>query len=196
MLHSKVSYLGGVCIENRLFWDNGKLREQEQTVDDLSIQRAFNQDGLKILEIQWRKADRGRVKEVEQKFHESGALTHEQRWNKGILTSDATFYLNGQKKSLLIYSLRNGTNVCDVNAYSDKGHLIRQGVYLVKNDSPDRPIDVHRFFDNDGLLQKEQMFDERNRLSRERQFDQQGNLKSDEAVFEDGSRKIYAIIPK
>ena len=51
---------------------------------------------------------------------------------------------------------------------------------------------AHKSFDANGKLRIERHFDARGRVNREREWDEAGRVTRDEALFEDGSRKVFA----
>lgn len=193
VLRSRETYLAGVHTATELLWDNGKVQEENVTSGGKTVQRLFNRKGVKMQEVHWASAGHGRVKELEQEFHESGSMISETCWEKGKLVSESSFYLNGQPKSRNSYTTREGRMVCDAVSYHDNGQPAARGSYVVKNGYIDFPVGIHREFNSKGILLTEQEYDNKGRLSREKEFNDQGKLLRDDEVFEDGSRKAYVI---
>ena len=77
-------------------------------------------------------------------------------------------------------------------AFHDNGKKAFEGTWLVAYRGEARPSGVHRSYDAEGRLRREQHFDARGRIAREREFDEGGRVTRDDEVFEDGSRKAYA----
>jgi antitoxin component YwqK of YwqJK toxin-antitoxin module len=191
IVHTKVRYLAGVRTAQESLWDDGKVQEENVTSGGRTIQRRFSRGGVKTLEVQWVAVERGRVKELEQMFHQSGSMISETRWENGKLASESSFYLNGQPKTHNSYATREGRMVCDAVSYHDNGQPSARGTYVVKNGYTDFPIGIHREFDGKGLLLTEHEYDNKGRLKREKEFNGQGKLLRDDEVFEDGSRKAF-----
>lgn len=193
-LRARLTHLGGTRIGAESYWDNGKLRSQEETGSDGSqIERGFAQDGVKRQEIRWVKAERGRQKEYEQEFHESGTLVRERRWRAGEAVSEKSFYLNGQPRGETLYVRRDGLPGSDVKEFFDNGTLAFQGSYSTENRYGQRPLGEHRRYDRNGRLRQVTSYDARGRLAREQEFDENGKMTRDDEVFEDGSRKAAGV---
>jgi antitoxin component YwqK of YwqJK toxin-antitoxin module len=196
-LRMRLTHLDGVRVGVESYWDNGKLRSQEETgADGGQVERNYAEDGVKRKEVRWIRADRGRLKQSEQEFHESGALVREQRWNAGEAASEKTFYLNGQLRSETLYTKRDGAATTDIREFHDNGKLAFEGSFATENRYNQRRIGEHRHFDSDGRLRQARNHDDKGRLTREREFDDKGRPVRDDAVFEDGSRKAYATPPR
>lgn len=188
----RLTHLDGVRIGSESYWDNGKLRSQEETgADGGQIERSFGQDGVKRREIRWIKAERGRAKDYEQEFHDSGALTVERRWHGGELSVEKSFYLNGQPRSEMRYFKRDGSGSFELKEFHDNGKLAFEGRYVQEDRYRQLAVGDHRGYDAEGRQKWERSYDGKGRLTREKEFNDKGQMTRDDAVFEDGSRKAY-----
>ena len=193
-LRARLTHSNGVRVASETFWDSGKLRSQEETTSDGSqVERSFAQDGIKRQEVRWVQAERGRQKEFEQEFHDSGALVRERRWQAGEMVNEKTFFLNGQPRSDTGHAKRAGVAATDVREFHDNGKLAFQGSFLLENRSSPRAIGEHRRYDSSTRLRQMRSFDGKGRLTREQEFDASGLMTRDDEVFEDGSRKALAV---
>jgi antitoxin component YwqK of YwqJK toxin-antitoxin module len=190
-LRGRVAHLDGRLTRSESIWDNGKLQEQSEIGKGAWVERSFSREGVKRRETRGVAAERGRAKELEQEYHESGTLVRERRWQAGELSGEKTWYLNGQLQSDYRYAKRDGAAVCDVTEYHDNGKKSREGVFTLSYGYLDRPVGPVRGFDTEGRLRREVDYDGKGRLKREREFDESGKATRDDAVFEDGSRKAY-----
>jgi len=196
-LAARLTHVDGVRVATESYWDNGKLRSQDETAADGSqTERSFAQDGVKRREVRWVKAERGRTKELELEFHESGTLVREQRWQAGLPTSDKRFYLNGQLRSETQSSRRDGVQLNEAREFHDNGKLAFQGSFTAENRYGQQPVGEHRRYDSDGRLRQIRSHDARGKLTREQEFDEKGQPTRDDAVFEDGSRKAFSTTPR
>jgi antitoxin component YwqK of YwqJK toxin-antitoxin module len=190
-LRGRLSHLEGARTGAESYWDNGKLRSQEEgSKDGRQIERSFFQDGTKRLEVVWQKADRGRVKEYEQEFHDSGNIVRENRWQAGDLVSEKTFYLNGQPRVETLYRKRDGMPVIEVKEFHDNGKPASNGSYTMANRNSRLPDGEHRKYDVEGRLRQVRSHDAKGRLMRVQEIDESGRTTRDDEVFEDGSRKM------
>jgi len=190
-LRGRVAHLDGRLTLSESIWDNGKVQEQSEIGMGASVDRSFSREGVKRRELRWLTTERGRSKELEQEFHESGTLVRERRWQAGELIAERTWYLNGQLQSDYRYVKREGTPACDVTEYHDNGRKSREGRFTLSYGYLDRPMGPVRGFDAEGRLRREVEYDAKGRLKREREFDEKGVVTRDDAVFEDGSRKAF-----
>lgn len=192
-LRARVSHLDGVRVATETFWGNGKPRSQEETAaDGRQVERSFAEDGVKRTEVGWIKAERGRFKEYELEYHDSGALLREQRWSQGAAVSDKGFYLNGQPRRETLYTRQDGVPASEVKEFHDNGKLASQGRFAGQDRYRQRPVGEHLRYDSEARLRQVRSYDAQGRLGREQEFDEQGKVVRDDQVFEDGSRKAYA----
>ena len=189
----RVTHQAGQLIAAESYWENGKPKEQQETSADSQVEREFSRDGIKLKETRWRRADKGMLKELEQEFHDSGPLVQERRWEGGELAWEKTFFLNGQPRSDSRYVLRDDRAATEVKEFHDNGKPAFEGTFLGHDSHRQKPLGDHRRFDAEGRLRQERTYDNQGRLAREREYDEQGRATRDDAVFEDGSRKAYAV---
>lgn len=192
-LRARLSHLDGIRVATESFWANGKPRSQEEAgAEGRQIERSFAEDGVKRREVGWIKAGRGRFKEYELEYHDSGALLREQRWKQGEAVSDKSFYLNGQPHRETLYARQDGVPTSEVKEFHDNGKLASQGRFASADRYRQQPVGEHRRHDSEGRLRQVRSYDAKGRLGREQEFDEQGKVVRDDQVFEDGSRKAYA----
>ncbi|MFO1284448.1 MAG: hypothetical protein U1F51_18665 [Burkholderiales bacterium] len=194
-LRGRVSHRDGRRTASESLWENGQPREQEEIGERGSVERVFSRDGVKLRETRWLAVDRGRIKEAEQTFHESGPIQRDRRWSGEEPTSDTTFYLNGQKRTDHRYGVDGGRAVCETTEFHDNGRVAARGRYGVRRGAPDKPFGVHQRFDVEGRRRAERTYDDAGRLKREAEWDEAGRLLRDDEVFEDGSRKAFTTAP-
>ncbi|NUZ04675.1 toxin-antitoxin system YwqK family antitoxin [Piscinibacter koreensis] len=187
----RVVYERGERQSFETLWENGAVRERVEKTTDGSIERRFAADGVLRHEARWAALPgerAGRVKTLEQEYHESGKLVLERRWRDGTLVSEARWYLNGQPKERIEHVEGQRRE----QRFHDDGSKAFEGAWLAgdpRRRGVDLPTGTHRHFDVGGRVRAELVHDERGRLTREREFDANGQLVRDDEVFEDGSRK-------
>lgn len=189
----RLTHRAGQLVTAESYWENGKPREQQETSADSQVNREFSRDGVKLKEIRWRRTDKGLVKELEQEFHDSGPLVQERRWQDGTLTVEKTFYLNGQPRAENHYLLRDDQPGVEAEEFHDNGKTAFKGTFLGHDRYRRTPTGTHQRFDTEGRLRQERDYDPKGRPTRERDYDESGRATRDDAVFEDGSRKAYAV---
>ena len=194
MMRAKLSFDSGKRVRNEELYENGKPSLVTEIKGDQRTDRRWNESGTLVRETSSQiMTERSTVKLIDKAFAESGALTHEQRWNTNAdQLLDQTFYLNGQPKTKSVYSIEGGKRVNDETEFSDAGLRVSQGRYLLRDRYGSNPIGVHQRFDDHGTVISESTYDDNGKLTRARTWDTDGTLKRDDAVFEDGSRKAYA----
>ncbi|MBL8474185.1 MAG: hypothetical protein KF778_15800 [Rhodocyclaceae bacterium] len=189
----KLSYREGRVVAAESFWRNGKPQRRETfDANGGGTEQRYDEQGVKRKETHWLPSGRGRVKESEQEFHDSGALIHEQRWIDGLLASERHWYLNGQLREESSFEGAGGARLRHSKQYHDNGSQAFTGDFRPEGRYNEIPVGVQQRFDAAGRPQQESTYDERGRLTRQREFDAAGNVTRDDAVFEDGSRKAYA----
>ena len=196
-LRSRLTHERGERRRNELLWDNGQVREQQESGPASGSERSFSADGVKRREQRWVALNDGtrsrRITVLDQEFHESGKLVRERRWRTtergGELELEQAWYLNGQPKEKLEYlSIDNQAARRDTR-FHDNGRIVSEGVWLVKGRYDTQASGVHKQFDDAGRLRRELHHDGRGRIKRERDLDEYGAVTRDDEVFEDGSRK-------
>lgn len=196
VLRARVSHRDGRRTASETLWDNGNPREQEEIGERGSVDRAYSREGVRLRETRWVAVERGRMKESEQSWSESGALLRDRRWTGEDLAGDTTYYLNGRKRVEHRFGVEAGRAVCESTEYHDIGGVAARGRYGVRRGERDQPFGVHARFDAEGRRRGERTYDDAGRLQREAEWDESGRLTRDDAVFEDGSRKAYAVPAK
>ena len=200
-VRARETYLAGMTQSYlELYANTGKTKLSYTLQGKRGNETQFNQDGVKLREVLWDEAEKPRVMLRKAEFHASGSLVAEQQFGmfdfagkrRHLLTLDATYFLNGQPRTRESFSIQGQERVKEVQMFHDNGKLYSQGRYVEEGQYRQRALGVHQSFSTNGTLISESHYDEKGKITRERQFDEAGKLKSDDAVFEDGSRKAFA----
>lgn len=191
-LVARATYVGGRRLRFETLDAEGKPARQEEIDGAQLTERSFWPDGVKRREARSTIVDAGRRLDHEQEFAESGALLEERRWTQGELSSEQSFYLNGQPRSKTLHGREGAARTLQSSEYHDNGVLAREGRYRVEERYRRVQVGAHRAFDAAGRPIAESVYDERGRLTRERAWDESGQLLRDDAVFEDGSRRAFS----
>ncbi|WP_394790195.1 hypothetical protein [Rhodoferax sp.] len=192
VLQMRARYANGQRQRLEDLYPSGKPERVEETKDGQRSERRFAEDGVLRREILWQLDGKTASKTLEREFSERGSLVREQKWAERRAVSDASFYLNGQPKSRMLYSRDGNTDYVDETAFYDSGKPSSTGRYAQTDRYNRTPVGTHQSFNAQGKLVGESIYDNRGRISRERDWDDDGKLLHDDEVFEDGSRKAYA----
>jgi antitoxin component YwqK of YwqJK toxin-antitoxin module len=202
---ARVSYERGERRKSESLGASGNVSQSEDVSASGGVERAFYADGTKRREVQWVVAAGERTRRLttlEQEFHESGKLVHERRWRvieasgSTELASEQHWYLNGQPKDRVEYTVVEGRRLRQETSFHDNGRKASERAWrgdaaAGRSRERDLATGVHRSWDESGTLRAERYHDERGRVTRERAFDGAGAPVRDDEVFEDGSRKAY-----
>ncbi|MES2183257.1 MAG: hypothetical protein V4505_01815 [Pseudomonadota bacterium] len=191
-LRARATYQAGKRVRYETYQDNGTPAQQEEVSATARIERSFGPEGNKRREMQWALNGTQAVREREQEFAASGAITRERRWANGELSSEQTFYLNGQPRSKARYTQSGPGRMLETQEFYDNGVLSAEGSYVDTGRYAPTPVGTHRQFDTQGRVKSESVYDARGRITRERAWDPSGALLRDDEVFEDGSRKAFS----
>ena len=192
--------LGGVEQKATSFYAPGKPELEEELQGAQKRETYYADDGGKRREKLWDVSARPALLLREAEFHASGTLVRERVYaiaeangrKRSRLATESNFYLNGQPKSKDLYTLDGNTELRDTQHFNDQGKLSRQGRYAVEGRYHERPVGVHQVWFTNGKLEEEDTYDAKGNLARQKLWDESGKLLSDDALFEDGSRKAYA----
>lgn len=190
-VRARGTFVAGKRLRYETFQDNGLPAQQEEVTLTSRVERSFGPNGAKRREVLWAVNNGKAVREREQEFAANGALTRERLWTQGELSSESTYYLNGQPRSKAQYTMAGTTRVLETREFYDNGMLAAEGRYIDTGRYAPVPTGTHRRYDMQGKLKSESVFDSRGRISRERTWDADGALLRDDELFEDGSRKVY-----
>ena len=102
------------------------------------------------------------------------------------------WYLNGQPREKIETITVDGSAGQRETRYHDNGQMMSAGDYIRGERGGRIATGAHKSFDANGKLRIERHFDARGRVNREREWDEAGRVTRDEALFEDGSRKVFA----
>lgn len=192
--------LGGVEQKATSFYAPGKPELEEELQGTQKRETYYADDGGKRREKLWDVSARTALLLRDAEFHASGTLVRERVYavaeangrKRSRLASESNFYLNGQPKSKDVYTLDGNTELRDTQHFNDQGKLSRQGRYAIDGRYSERPVGVHQVWFANGKLEEEVTYDAKGNLARQKVWDETGKLLSDDALFEDGSRKAYA----
>lgn len=192
-LRARARYQAGKRIGLDTLRDNGKLARQEEFTAMQRTERTFAPDGTKRREMLWNIAGANPVPEREQEFSPAGVLVRERRWTAGEMSSELTYYLNGQLRRKAEYKDTGvGTSrILAMSEFYDTGTLSSEGAFANTSRYALTPVGVHRRYDPSGKLRSEATYDERGRVTRERSFDDAGQPLGDDAALDEGARKLF-----
>lgn len=186
-------------LRERITLRNGKMQANLEQTDAMRIERSyFPESGTLRLERRTALDPDGRplrLREgLEKEFTPSGQLLRETQWRAGLAARDGEWYQNGQKKLDVARTVIRDNGVdrvqSDLRHYWDNGKLRSEEQRLANGNAlPGRVVGTQRQYREDGSLRQEGEFNAGGWRERLREFDQAGNVTSDEAFFEDGSRK-------
>ncbi len=205
---SRVTFDHGQRAKSEQLADDGAVRDVREATATGAVERSFYANGTKRHEVQFTNVAKPAnasatapvptVKTLEQDWAESGVLVRERRWaptDRGAeLVAEKSWYLNGQPKAETRIASGPQGQVRREKEYFDNGAVAFEGDWVSSGrggsrDSRDRPVGMHRTYDERGAKRGEQVYDDGGRLTRERTYDATGALVRDDEVFEDGSRK-------
>lgn len=192
-LRGRMQWAQGKRLRNESLHDNGKPAVVEVIAGNQRTEQRFSAEGIKRADAVWLITERGRIKQVEQTYSETGTLVREQRWSpEGDPVSDKSFYLNGQPREQSVFSGEGEAGAMESTRFHDNGQRASVGRYATPPRGRQLPTGTHQRFDENGTVVGESVYDARGRVTRERVWDDAGKLVRDDEVFEDGSRKAYA----
>lgn len=191
-LKARSRYLEGKRIRHETFNDNGNPSSLDEITGNLRVQRRFSTSGVKLRELQYQWDGKNGTLQRDQEFSDSGSLTRDKRWANGRITTEESFYLNGQPREKREYGGEGAAAWVQVSDYYDTGKISATGRYTNAVRGRQIPTGNHQRFNEAGKVVAESTYDERGRISREKSWSDAGELLRDDAVFEDGSRKAYS----
>jgi antitoxin component YwqK of YwqJK toxin-antitoxin module len=178
------SYLNGELLTTAVMAQgNGAPLSQQSFDGDTHVSKEYFPDGKIKIESSY-KGNRLNGKEIE--YHSSGQVIRETIWDMGEKISEDIFFLNGQKKSHEERVRQGDQWLATDKTFYDNGKPETEGGYL-----NGVPIGEHRTYNDAGTLIAVAIYDDKGRIEREKSWDANGKLVSDDAVFEDGSRKSF-----
>ncbi|MFZ6656562.1 toxin-antitoxin system YwqK family antitoxin [Undibacterium sp. TJN19] len=199
-LKSQFNLVAGVSQQSTYFHENGKPDTTEELTAKQRIRKIYSDTGVLRKETIWNVTEKPAVLEREVEYHESGAKLREQIFaisekdgrKQNRLQTEASFYLNGQSKSVEKFSFDGKEESKETRRYFDNGQLASTGRYILDGRYSSRAVGVHQSFSQSGKLLSESFYDDKGRIQRERLLDESGKVLTDDLLFEDGSRKAYA----
>lgn len=185
-LAGTVSYLQGLLQRQSVLDRDGKLVRSEALRDGRRIKRVFYPSGQVRSEADFIERDPNSLEGregVAREWAESGQLTQETTWADGHEQHIRQWYLNGQQKVRQQIRRDGRQQERRTESFWDNGlpaavHVERNG-YL---------LGWQKYFNEAGVLAREDEHGERGVLLRRRSYDAQGVLLREERLLEDGSR--------
>lgn len=199
-VRSTTLWRNGVAQKTTRFYSDGKPELEEELQGTQKRETFYANNGSKRREKLWDASGRPQLLLRDAEFHASGTLTLERIYlvaeadgrKRSRLTNESRFYLNGQPQSKDVFTLDGSTELRDSQRFTDQGLLSRQGRYVIDGRYAERPVGTHQSLFANGKPAQEDTYDAKGTLARQKVWDESGKLLSDDALFEDGSRKAYA----
>ena len=181
-----VSFLKGEMQRMAVLGEQGRTVRSEELKDGRRIKRVFFPSGALRSEADFIERDptsaEGR-EGVSREWAQSGQLTQETTWADGYEQRIEQWYLNGKRK-LRQQIRREGRNQERVSeSFWDNGQPA-----AVNTERNGRLWGWQKYFNEDGVLLREDEHGERGVLLRRKRYNAQGVLEREERFLEDGSR--------
>lgn len=182
----RVRYLAGQLLYNAVLDERGQTVRTEEVKGGRRIKRVYYRSGPLRSEADFIERDPsdGQGREgVAREWAESGQLTQETLWARGQEQTIRQWYLNGQLK-LRQEIQRDGRHQQRLTeSYWDNGQPA-----AINADRNGRLMGWQRYFDEAGVLRREEEHGDRGVLLRRKRYSAQGSLEIDERFLADGSR--------
>ena len=182
-----VSYLAGKMQRQTALDREGRLVRNEERKDGRLIRRAFYPSGKPRSETDFVESEatgRAGREGTAREWHESGQITQETTWADGFEQRIQQWYLNGQPKQRVQIRREGRDQARTTERFWDNGKPA--SVTIERNN---RPVGWQKYFDEDGVLRREDEHGgERGLLQRRKHYNAQGVVEREERFLEDGSR--------
>jgi antitoxin component YwqK of YwqJK toxin-antitoxin module len=120
---------------------------------------------------------------VAREWAEGGQLTQETRWANGQEQTIRQWYLNGRLKLRQAIRRDGRHQQRHSESFWDNGQPA-----AINKDRNGRLLGWQKYYDEDGVLRREEEHGDRGVLLRRKQYNAQGELEKDERLLPDGSR--------
>lgn len=181
-----VSYLRGQMQRLSVLDREGRLVRNEELKDGRRIKRVFYASGKPRSETDFIERDPngpGGREGTAREWAESGQLTQETTWAQGYEQRIQQWYLNGKPKMRQQIRREGREHERTIESFWDNGKPA-----AVNAERNGRLWGWQKYFNEDGVLVREDEHGERGLLQRRKRYNEQGALEREERFLEDGSR--------
>ena len=181
-----VSYLRGQMQRLSVLDREGRLVRNEEFKDGRRIKRVFYASGKPRSETDFIERDPngpGGREGTAREWAESGQLTQETTWAQGYEQRIQQWYLNGKPKMRQQIRREGREHERTIESFWDNGKPA-----AVNAERNGRLWGWQKYFNEDGVLVREDEHGERGLLQRRKRYNEQGALEREERFLEDGSR--------
>lgn len=181
-----VSYLNGQMQRQSVLDREGRLVRNEELKDGRRIKRVFYASGRPRSETDFIERDPGGPGGREgtaREWAESGQLTQETAWAQGYEQRIQQWYLNGKLKMRQQIRREGREHERTTESFWDNGKPA-----AINAERNGRLWGWQKYFNEEGVLLREDEHGERGLLQRRKRYNEQGVLEREERVLEDGSR--------
>lgn len=181
-----VSYLQGQMQRLSVLDREGRLVRNEELKDGRRIKRVFYASGQPRSETDFIERDpntQGGREGTAREWAESGQLTQETTWAQGYEQRIQQWYLNGKPKMRQQIRREGREQERTIESFWDNGKPA-----AVNAERNGRLWGWQKYFNEDGVLVREDEHGERGLLQRRKRYNEQGGLEREERFLEDGSR--------
>lgn len=181
-----VSYLNGQMQRQSVLDREGRLLRNEELKDGRRIKRVFYASGQPRSETDFIERDPsgpGGREGTAREWAESGQLTQETTWAQGYEQRIQQWYLNGKSKMRQQIRREGREHERTIESFWDNGKPA-----AINAERNGRLWGWQKYFNEDGVLVREDEHGERGLLQRRKRYNEQGGLEREERFLEDGSR--------
>lgn len=181
-----VSYLNGQMQRQSVLDREGRLVRNEELKDGRRIKRVFYASGRPRSETDFIERDPGGAGGREgtaREWAESGQLTQETAWAQGYEQRIQQWYLNGKLKMRQQIRREGREHERTTESFWDNGKPA-----AINAERNGRLWGWQKYFNEEGVLLREDEHGERGLLQRRKRYNEQGVLEREERFLEDGSR--------
>lgn len=181
-----VSYLNGQMQRQSVLDREGRLVRNEELKDGRRIKRVFYASGRPRSETDFIERDPGGPGGREgtaREWAESGQLTQETAWAQGYEQRIQQWYLNGKLKMRQQIRREGREHERTTESFWDNGKPA-----AINAERNGRLWGWQKYFNEEGVLLREDEHGERGLLQRRKRYNEQGVLEREERFLEDGSR--------
>lgn len=181
-----VSYLRGELQRLVVLGEQGRTVRSEELKDGRRIKRVFYPSGALRSEADFIERDPNSAEGregVSREWAQSGQLTQETTWADGYEQRIEQWYLNGKQKMRQQIRREGRNRERTTESFWDNGQPAS-----VNTERNGRLWGWQKYFNEDGVLLREDEHGERGLLLRRKRYNAQGVLEREERFLEDGSR--------
>jgi len=182
----QVRYLAGQLLYHAVIDERGAIVRTEEVKEGRRIKRVYYRSGQLRSEADFidrdPSASEGR-EGVAREWAEGGQLTQETQWADGQEQTIRQWYLNGRLKFRQDIRREGRHQHRHTESFWDNGQPA-----AINTDRNGRLSGWQKYFDEDGMLRREDEHGDRGVLVRRKQYSAQGALEKDERFLADGSR--------